>query len=426
MPSATRNQGRDQVGDNYKQPTAGAADKRSRFGRLAQLASDGGPTAAEVFDDFPFGILVASEDGTILAANRCATQMLGPVVGAPGTEPRCCELLGCGRPDGPLDGICMTSLAQQTDTAIPEIRTDLPNPRGVGAVWVTAVRAGSYVIFNLRPGERRDRRSRTNPHWIAGPHLRIFTLGHTRIESREGPIEGKWLKQRPGQLLKFLITNRERAVHPEEIAHALWPQSGPEAVGSVRQFVHAVRERLEPQRKKGTPSSFILAPGGGYRLSTANVSVDADHFEAHVTAAHAALRDGDPDRGAAHAKLALELYHGDYLHDEPYAEWAFIERERLRQLAGSALRMLGEIHLERGNVDGAASAWRRLAELDPFDLEVQRELIRLCVHAGHRGEALRRYATLRQLMLREFGEGPDFELVDLVESHAPPGRRRAT
>jgi DNA-binding SARP family transcriptional activator len=415
------------VGGKHKQPTAGAAEKRSRFGRLAQLASDGGPTAAEVLDDFPFGILVASQDGTILAANRRAIEMLGPVHGPPSTaERRCCELLGCGRPDGPLDGICVTGLARETDTPIPEIRMDLPNPRGVGAVWVTAARAGSYVIFNLRPGDPRDRRSRTNPHWIAGPHLRIFTLGHTRVESREGPIEGKWLKQRPGQLLKFLVTERHRAVHAEEIAHALWPHSGPEAVGSVRQFVHAARERLEPQREKGTPSSFILAPGGGYRLNTATVSVDADQFEAHVTAAHAALRDGDPDRGAGHAALALELYHGDYLHDEPYAEWAFVERERLRQLAGSALRMLGEIRLEQGNVDGAASALRRLAELDPFDLEVQRELIRLCLRTGHRGEALRRYATLRQRMLREFGDGPDFKLVDLVEGRAAAGRRRAS
>jgi DNA-binding SARP family transcriptional activator len=154
--------------------------------------------------------------------------------------------------------------------------------------------------------------------------------------------------------------------------------------------------------------------------------VDADQFEAQVTAAHAALREGDPGRGARHAALALELYHGDYLDDEPYAEWAFGERERLRQVAGSALRLLGEVELERGNLEGAASAMRRLAELDPFDLQVQRELIRLCLRTGHRGEALRRYSTLRQRMRREFGEGPDFELVDLMESGAETPHTRAS
>jgi DNA-binding SARP family transcriptional activator len=369
--------------------------------------------AAEAFDHFPFGILVAAEDGTIVAANDRAAEMLDLVEGEP--MPRCCEVLGCGRKDSPLEGICMTRLAQERGAPLPEVRTDLPHGRRVTALWVTAAPAGSRVVFNLRPGDRRDRRRRTEPHWIAGPHLRIVTLGRTRIESREGPIGGSWLKQRPGELLKFLVTERHRVAHAEEIAHTLWPHAGPAALGNVRHFVHALRDRLEPQREKGSPSSFILARGGGYTLNIAQVSVDADKFEAQVRAATAAIGDGDPARAAEHAERALDLYHGDYLDDEPYAEWAFLERERLRHLVGTALRMLAHIRSGQEDIEGAVSALRRLADLDVFDLDVQRDLIRLCLRTGHRSEAMRRYETLRQRMVREFGEVPDFELADLVQ-----------
>jgi len=376
-------------------------------------ATDARTAAPEVFHHFPFGILVAAADGSLIAANPRAEQMLGPADDI--RFRRCCDLLGCGREDSPLEGMCITRLAQEKGVPIPEIRVDLQLGHRVSAVWVTAAAAGDHVIFNLRPGQRGDRRRRTEPHWMSGPHLRIVTLGRTRIESREGAIGGKWLKQRPGQLLKFLITERHRVAHAEEVAHALWPHAGPAALGSVRHFVHALRDKLEPQREKGAPSSFILARGGGYTLNVAHVSVDADEFEAQVRAATAAISEGDPARAAQHAERGLELYNGDYLDDEPYAEWAFLERERLRHLAGTALRMLAHIRSANEDVEGAVSALRRLADLDAFDLDVQRELIRLCLRTGHRSEAMRRYTTLRQRMVREFGEVPDFALSDLVQ-----------
>src|SRR5256885_9100487 len=34
-------------------------------------------------------------------------------------------------------------------------------------------------------------------HWLDGPRLRIFALGGMRVESREGPLAGDWLEQRP-------------------------------------------------------------------------------------------------------------------------------------------------------------------------------------------------------------------------------------
>src|SRR5256885_9497574 len=85
-------------------------------------------------------------------------------------------------------------------------------------------------------------------HWLDGPRLRIFALGGMRVESREGPLAGDWLEQRPGQLLRYLVSERHRVVPTEAIASAVWGQSGRNAPNTVRHLCHALPERLQPHR----------------------------------------------------------------------------------------------------------------------------------------------------------------------------------
>src|SRR5213075_217827 len=141
-----------------------------------------------------------------------------------------------------------------------------------------------HVVIELRPGDARHRRRRTQPHWTMGAQLRIFTFGGTRVESSEGPIGGRWLDQRPGQLFKYLLAERHRVVRREEIAETIWPGADRRILGSVRHFVHALRARLEPKRAPRESSSFILNIQGGYTIDRRHVYIDADDFEDQVHA----------------------------------------------------------------------------------------------------------------------------------------------
>ena len=58
--------------------------------------------------------------------------------------------------------------------------------------------------------------------------------------------------------------------------------------------------------------------------------------------------------------------------DEPYAEWAYAERDRLRGLTTQCLRLLATILAKRDDIDGAAGVLEQLAELEPYDAEVHR------------------------------------------------------
>jgi DNA-binding SARP family transcriptional activator len=365
----------------------------------------------------PFGLLVADRDGSMQAWNPAARRLLGdhPRLGddRPAGAASCCELFGCRTGDGPLADACITELALEAGDVLPEVRVDLP---GGGAAWVVAAESGpGLVALQIRPARRGDRRRRTDPHWVAGPQLRIQVLGRAQVHSGDTSLGGRWLAQRPGQLLKFMTAARGRAVHAEEIAAALWPDGGHDAAGNVRHHMHALRRRLEPNRAKRAPSEFVATRGGGYQLDPERVIVDADQFAARAQQGLDDLDAGDRARARRRLQEAVRLYEGDFMADEPYAEWALDERDRLRELVARALHALADLDRAEGDVEAAYRDLRRLAELEPLDTHVQRELLEVCLRRGRRTEATRRFRALRVRTMRELGQGPGFDLADLAD-----------
>jgi len=86
---------------------------------------------------------------------------------------------------------------------------------------------------------------------------------------------------------------------------------------------------------------------------------------------------------------------------------------RLRELAGRALRTLAEADDATDDLEGAAASLERLVAMEPYDLDVHRRLLALCLRRGRRTDAVRRYTALRRRMMTVFGEDLDFTLADL-------------
>lgn len=368
-----------------------------------------------VIHALPFGVVVVGDDGEIVGANAVARELLPRLPS--GEVSRCEELFDCSRPGGPCEHGCLAKRAASSGEALPEVRIDTEGAGGAPAVWVTAspLRHRPGAILHLRPGQAGDRRRRTDPHWISGPELRITSLGRTGVASSESELGGDWLRHRAGQLLKYLVCERQRLVHGDEIAEALWPGSGRQGLNSVRHFVHRLRDTLEPHRTGRGQSSFVIALGGGYELDRRRVRIDADEFERAVHDGLVAMERLETEHSQAAFMQAMELYRGAFLEDEPYAEWAYAERDRLGALAARALRAL--LVLERGNGNDAAIViehLRRLVELEPLDSGINRELISTLLAGGRYSEASRRYKAFSRRLVNEFGAEPAFDLADLA------------
>jgi DNA-binding SARP family transcriptional activator len=374
---------------------------------------EAGKLVPALIENLPFGLMATVEGGEVVFTNAAAASMLGRQL--TGRRVRCCDLFGCTQPGTPLDDRCITELALRQHRELPEIRVDLPNSKI--AAWVTASRVKDtpYALIHLRPGLQADRRRRTEPHWINGPRLRIRCLGPLAVESEVGELTGGWTQQRAGQVLGYLLCERHRAVHADELAETLWPASDRAGLGTVRYFVHVLRDQLEPRRRRRQPSTFIQFRSGGYILNRRAVHIDVDEFESSMKAGlSAAVRHSD--NAEASLGKALQLYEGEFLADHPYADWARGERDRLHTLATRGLTELIRIRLSRGDFDGVRALRARLAEMEPLDDGVHRELIIDDLRDQRNSQAIRRYESLSVRLERELGRKPEFELKELARA----------
>jgi DNA-binding SARP family transcriptional activator len=364
------------------------------------------PDRGEVFDEAPLGLAVFDGAGVLLDHNAAFSRMI------PGARPgaTCCALFGCRSAGSPLAHGCLTELALQAQQApLPEIRLDL-GEADRRSVWVLAgATAAGHAIVHTRPGALDDRRRRTVPHWTTAPVLDVRVLGPTQIAAPEGPLTGAWLVQRPGQLLKLLVCRRRVVTDGDELATALWPEATREqALSSLRFTIYQLRRQIEPQRQG--LGSFITTLGSGYRLDPARVRTDVDEFEALASAGLRALAarrfaDSRRDLGAA-----ASLYRGPFLVDTPYADWAGSERDRLHALVREALLALVELDQDAGAGADAIAAMRQLADLEPLDLDLHKQLLQMLVAAGRRPEAHERHEAFTRRWRRAYGTAPETPL----------------
>jgi DNA-binding SARP family transcriptional activator len=365
------------------------------------------PLPAVVLEHLTTGVVVLDAEGRVASRNPAARRLLGPLPDS-GTS-RCCDLVGCRRPGTPLESGCIAERVRARGAPVGELLVHAPG----GDVWLTAapLGEGGEVVMQLRPDHPPERE--------ADERLRIRALGSMRLEVGGAVLEGDWLGHRPGQVLKYLVATRGRPVTSEELLGTFWPQpDGTPAATNVRQAVHALRDRLEPGRERQAPSRYIAGRrGGGYELVSGCVLIDADAFVAAAEAGLHAVRSRDAARAEVALARAAQLYRGDFLADEPEAEWALTERGRLRAVAGRVLRALAGVRLRAGELEAASDQLHRLAELEPLDVETQRQLLTGLMRCGRRTEAARRYEVVRRRFHRAFGEEPGFALADL-------GRRR--
>jgi DNA-binding SARP family transcriptional activator len=221
-------------------------------------------------------------------------------------------------------------------------------------------------------------------------HLSLLGGFRVLVDDREIPA-AEWRRGPSAALVKLLALSAGHRLHREQAMEALWPDASPESSsGNLRKAVHFARRTLGDHDAIGFESDILsLAPGG-------DVTVDAETFEAE---AKLALRGTRPD--PATCLRAADLYGGELLPDDRYAEWSEATRGHLRQLYVRVLK--------------AGALWERLLELDPTDEEAQRNVMQAALDAGNRGEVIRRFRQLRERLRIDLGVGPSKATVAIYE-----------
>jgi predicted ATPase/DNA-binding SARP family transcriptional activator len=230
------------------------------------------------------------------------------------------------------------------------------------------------------------------------------------------PVEG-FESDKVRALLAYLGVEGTRPHRREKLAGLLWPRL-PEssARANLRVALANLRKLVGDRPAKGqAPNPPLLQ----VTRQTIQFHPESDLWVDVAEFLHLLQFDGRPQQIVRRLEKAMALYRGAFLDgfslaDSPaFEEWAVLERERLLRQALVALDRLAGWYKQRGDFDRALHYARRRTQLEPWQEQGQRQLMRLLALDGQRNAALAQYETLRHLLAEELTVEPADETVAL-------------
>lgn len=251
-----------------------------------------------------------------------------------------------------------------------------------------------------------------------GYQLRVQTLGPFRVwRGTQEVLPSEWRREKARQLFQLLLTYRQGLLDRERIVEMLWPSLEP-AVGrrDLKVALSTLCGVLEPERKKGTPSAYVLRDGSLYGLRPgADLWLDAEEFE-RLIAEGDRLFDQDEEGAIALYRQALNLYQGEYLQECPYEEWCSEERERILGLYLRTADRLAHVLVRRKQWEEALEICQCILSHDACWEQAYRLMMIAYAQMGNRAQALRTYQRCVEQLQHELQVGPAPETIRLYES----------
>jgi WD40 repeat protein/DNA-binding SARP family transcriptional activator len=208
-------------------------------------------------------------------------------------------------------------------------------------------------------------------------------------------------------LLAYLAVESDRLHTRESLAGLLWPDyPSRSALNTLRSALANLRGAIgdrtaDPPFLLITRESVWFNPASDHHLDVAELRTAAG------------LMAGEWERIAA--SIRGDFLEGFSIPDSaPFEEWLRARREDYRRQTADLYGRLATWRETDGDHDQAMLYARRQLELEAWDEDAHRRLMRLLALAGHRDQALAQYETCRRVLNAEFGVEPGRETRTLV------------
>ncbi|GAA3148080.1 AfsR/SARP family transcriptional regulator [Nonomuraea roseoviolacea] len=235
----------------------------------------------------------------------------------------------------------------------------------------------------------------------------FHVLGPLEVRTSGQPvrISGK----KPRLLLATLLLDAGGVVGADQLVEVLWPERPPRsAQANLRTYVSSLRTDL------GEEGRCLRGNGSGYAIDVPEGALDLLVFEELV--------------GQARYEEALSLWRGAPLADLPGSPLWDRRLDPLHEVRLRAAEELISRRMDQGDHAGAVSELRGLLAEHPYREDLWGRLLLALHRGGRKAEALRAYATVRQLLVDELGVEPGTGLRAAYESiladEAPPAAPR--
>jgi predicted ATPase/DNA-binding SARP family transcriptional activator len=239
--------------------------------------------------------------------------------------------------------------------------------------------------------------------------LSLFLLGPFGVSLEGQPVTG-FESDKVRALLAYLAVEAERPHRRQTLAGLLWPEF-PERTArrNLRNALYNLRQVI--RERDATPPVLSVT------RDTVQFDLRSDHWLDVATCTSLLTH-----KQAVHQlEEAVALYRGPFLEgfslrDSPaFEDWSLLVRERLLRQVLDALSHLAAHYEARGAYSRACEYARRQVDLEPWQEEAHRLLMRLLALSGRRGTALVQYEVCCRILREELGVKPASETVHLYE-----------
>lgn len=252
-------------------------------------------------------------------------------------------------------------------------------------------------------------------------HLSIALLGTIHVALGGEPVVA-FKSDKVRALLAYLAVEADRTHRRDALAGLLWPErSNRDARSNLRYTLYDLRKVIGDHAAK---PPFLLVTRNTIQFNAASDhSLDVAELGRRIPGGHRHSADEDDAESALQSlQSAVQLYRGPFLAgfsvgDCPaFEEWALFKREQIARQVTDALHRLATIHERRGAYAQAQTCVRQQLELEPWNEEAHRHLMRMLARDGQRTAALNQYETCCRLLDEELNIEPERETVALYEN----------
>jgi DNA-binding SARP family transcriptional activator len=243
------------------------------------------------------------------------------------------------------------------------------------------------------------------------PRWKISILGSTTIVSTNK--RRLKLSQPLWNLIAYLLSAPGRTASRGRIAADLWPDLDEAA---ARHCLATTLWRAKAAFKPDEAPFHIDDEDIGLRLDS-RLWVDSVAFDRRL---RSVVERADPLIDAERRpriRRAIDSYAGDFAAALD-ADWALIERERLKSLHLDALFLLAASYGRAADWPATVIIARRLCAAEPLREDAHRLLMIAFEKTGNRGLALRQYEQCRSVLAKELSVEPMPETTELYRSLA--------
>jgi predicted ATPase/DNA-binding SARP family transcriptional activator len=234
-------------------------------------------------------------------------------------------------------------------------------------------------------------------------------LGPFEVTDDGRTITVNGAKQRA--LLVALLLHRGQVVSTDRLTQLLWPEQSP---ADPRNALQSQVSQLRRCLGEAGPA-LLVTHTTGYVLTAAPEAVDAERFEALLSAGRSASAEGRMPEAAQLLDRALRLWRGPVLAEFLDHEFAAASISKLEQLRASALEERIEVGLAAGEHAELVAELEVLITEHPLHERLRGQLMLALYRSGRQADALAVFHDTRKVLNEELGLDPGPELTRRYE-----------